>query len=55
MFSKIPNESYISVEQLEEIIQNFSYELPAESVYKITGVRVLVFQPVLWEKVVELV
>ena len=38
-FSKIPDESYISVEQLEEILQNFSYETPSESVYKITGVR----------------
>lgn len=38
-FSKIPDDSYISVEQLGEIIQNFSYESPSESVYKITGVR----------------
>ena len=38
-FSKIPDDSYISVEQLDEIIQNFSYETPSESVYKITGVR----------------
>ena len=38
-FSKIPDDSYISVEQLEEIIHNYSYDLPSESVYKITGVR----------------
>ena len=38
-FSKIPDDSYISVEQLDEIIHNFSYNMPSESVYKITGVR----------------
>ena len=38
-FSKIPDESYISVDQLGEMIQNFSYERPSESVYKVTGVR----------------
>ena len=37
-FSKIP-ETYISTEQEREIIENFSYERPSESVYKITGVR----------------
>ena len=37
-FSKIP-ETYISTEQEREIIDNFSYERPSESVYKITGVR----------------
>lgn len=37
-FSKIPD-TYISTEQEREIIENFSYERPSESVYKITGVR----------------
>lgn len=38
-FSKVPDDSYISIEQLDEIINNFSYDNPSESVYKITGVR----------------
>ena len=38
-FSKIPNNSYIPTEQEQEIIENFSYDDPSESVYKITGVR----------------
>ena len=38
-FSKIPSESYIQTEEASKIIENFSYEEPSESVYKITGVR----------------
>ena len=38
-FSKVPDHSYISIDQLEDIMGNFSYDEPAESVYKITGVR----------------
>ncbi len=38
-YSKIPAESYIPTEQADEIVQNFSYARPSESVYKITGVR----------------
>ena len=38
-FSKIPGSTYISTEQTSEIIENFSYDVPSESVYKITGVR----------------
>ena len=38
-FSKIPDNTYISTEQLDEIIGNFTYDNPSESVYKITGVR----------------
>lgn len=38
-FSKIPDNTYISISQFDEIIQNFSYDNPTESVYKITGVR----------------
>ena len=38
-FSKIPDNSYISTEQEVEIIDNFNYDNPSESVYKITGVR----------------
>ena len=38
-YSKIPASSYIPTEQVEEILQNFTYEQPSESVYKITGVR----------------
>ncbi len=38
-FSKIPDHSYISTAQTDEIMENFNYELPSESVYKITGVR----------------
>ncbi|MBR2188326.1 MAG: hypothetical protein IJ860_02795 [Eubacterium sp.] len=38
-FSKMPDQTYILTEEPAEIIDNFSYEKPAESVYKITGVR----------------
>jgi hypothetical protein len=38
-FSKNPEYSYISMEQTDEVIQNFMYDNPSESVYKITGVR----------------
>ncbi len=38
-FSKVPDNTYISTEQLDEIIGNFTYDNPSESVYKITGVR----------------
>ncbi len=38
-FSKNPETSYISTEKTNEILSNFSYENPSESVYKITGVR----------------
>lgn len=37
-FSKTPD-TYITTEQPNEILDNFSYERPSESVYKITGVR----------------
>ena len=37
-FSKIPN-TYIKTSQSVDIIENFSYDDPSESVYKITGVR----------------
>ena len=38
-FSKNPDYSYIFTEQISEILENFSYENPSESVYKITGAR----------------
>ena len=38
-FSKIPDDTYIPTNQVDEIIENFSYNNPSESVYKITGVR----------------
>lgn len=38
-FSKVPNYTYIPTEQEMEIIDNFRYDNPSESVYKITGVR----------------
>ncbi len=38
-FSKIPDNTYIPTEQVREITENFSYDLPSESLYKITGVR----------------
>lgn len=38
-FSKVPDYTYIPTEQQREIIENYSYETPSESVYKITGVR----------------
>lgn len=38
-FSKNPETSYVYTEKTNEILENFSYENPSESVYKITGVR----------------
>ena len=38
-FSKQPDNTYISTEQEREIIDNFSYDSPSESVFKITGIR----------------
>ena len=38
-FSKMPNYSYIPTQKEREIIENFGYDEPSESVYKITGVR----------------
>lgn len=38
-FSKAPENTYIATEKTAEILENFSYESPSESVYKITGVR----------------
>lgn len=38
-FSKMPEYTYIDTEKAEEILENFSYDSPSESVYKITGVR----------------
>ena len=38
-FSKAPEYTYISTQKTDEILENFSYENPTESVYKITGVR----------------
>ena len=38
-FSKSPENTYIPTEQADEIIENFNYDRPSESVYKITGVR----------------
>lgn len=38
-FSKTPEYTYIATVQTDEILENFSYETPSESVYKITGVR----------------
>ena len=38
-FSKIPEYTYIPTEQVDELLENFSYERPSESLYKITGVR----------------
>lgn len=38
-FSKLPEYTYIATSKTDEILENFSYELPSESVYKITGVR----------------
>lgn len=37
--SKFPGFSYISTNEPREMIENFSYESPSESVYKITGIR----------------
>jgi hypothetical protein len=38
-FSKAPEYTYISTNKTDEILENFSYAHPSESVYKITGVR----------------
>lgn len=38
-FSKTPEYTYIPTTQPDEILENFSYDRPSESVYKITGVR----------------
>ncbi len=38
-FSKAPEYTYIRTEETEEILENFLYDRPSESVYKITGVR----------------
>ena len=38
-FSKAPEYTYIATSKTTEILDNFSYENPSESVYKITGVR----------------
>lgn len=38
-FSKAPEYTYIDTDKTDEILENFSYESPSESVYKITGVR----------------
>ena len=38
-FSKTPEYTYIHTEKTEEILENFVYENPSESVYKITRQR----------------
>lgn len=38
-FSKTPENTYIHIDKTDEILENFSYGNPSESVYKITGVR----------------
>lgn len=38
-FSKTPENTYIHTDQTDEILENFVYEHPSESVYKVTGVR----------------
>ncbi len=38
-FSKTPEYTYIHTEKTDEILENFIYDHPSESVYKITGVR----------------
>lgn len=38
-FSKTPEYTYITTEKENEMLENFSYDNPSESVYKITGVR----------------
>ncbi len=38
-FSKIPKRTCIKRDELDKLIENFSFEDPTESVYKITGVR----------------
>ena len=39
IFSKNPENSYIYTDRTKEILENFYYDNPSESVYKITGVR----------------
>ncbi len=38
-FSKAPEYTYINTEKADEILENFKYERPSESLYKVTGVR----------------
>lgn len=38
-FSKTPKYTNIHTEKIDEILENFVYDRPSESVYKITGVR----------------
>ena len=38
-FSKTPENTYIHTDKTDEILENFIYDTPSESVYKITGVR----------------
>ena len=38
-FSKAPENTYIDTDKTTEILENFKYDNPSESVYKITGVR----------------
>lgn len=38
-FSKTPEYTYIVTDEPTEILDNFSYDIPSESVYKITGVH----------------
>ncbi len=38
-FNKLPEYSYITTNEPREMIENFSYDSPSESVYKITGIR----------------
>lgn len=38
-FRKAPENTYIATQKTNEILDNFSYDHPSESVYKITGVR----------------
>ena len=38
-FSKIPDHTYIPTDQEDMIIENFGYDAPSESLFKITGVR----------------
>ena len=38
-FSKAPEFSYVETDKTDEVYENFFYDSPTESVYKITGVR----------------
>lgn len=38
-YSKLPEYTYVSTSKTGEILENFSYEYPSESVYKVAGVR----------------